>query len=71
MDTQYHYYDAHKTVSLDELETRKDEFEVPAGAVEAFKAGAMPVIVFLRGTGEEYMLADSHDDQPPGMDRHL
>lgn len=71
MDTQYHYYDAHKTVSLDELESRKHEFDVPNGAVEAFKAGAMPVIVFLRETGEQFLLADSRDDQPPGQDRHL
>jgi hypothetical protein len=71
MDTQHHYFDAQKTVSLTELETRKEEFEVPHGAIEAFKAGAAPVIVFMRDTGEEYMLADNHDDQPPGMDRRL
>lgn len=61
MDTQYNY-DAPKVVTLEELERRHDEFEVPKGAVEAFKAGSSPVIVFMRSTGEEYQIA-SPDDQ--------
>lgn len=63
MDTQYNY-DAPKVVTLDELESRRDEFEVPNGAVEAFKAGSSPVIVFMRSTGEEYQIASPEDDHP-------
>jgi hypothetical protein len=63
MDTQYNY-DAPKVVTLDELETRRDEFDVPKGAVEAFKAGSSPVIVFMRSTGEEYQIASAEDEHP-------
>jgi hypothetical protein len=63
MDTQFNQY-APKVVSLKELEARRDEFDVPTGAVEALKAGSSPVIVFLRSTGEEYMLADREDETP-------
>ena len=60
MDTHFNYH-APKVVSLDELEERRDEFEVPNGAIEAFKAGSAPVIVFMRSTGEEYQLAETGD----------
>ncbi|MFN3428397.1 MAG: hypothetical protein ACK46X_00430 [Candidatus Sericytochromatia bacterium] len=63
MDTQFNQ-DAPKVVSLQELETRRAEFEVPSGAIEALKAGSSPVMVFLRSTGEEYMLADREDTTP-------
>ena len=64
MDTHFNYH-APKVVSLDELEERRDEFEVPNGAIEAFKAGSAPVIVFMRSTGEEYQLAETGDRHEP------
>lgn len=63
MDTQFNYH-APKVVTLDELEERRDEFEIPNGAIEAFKAGSAPVIVFMRSNGEEYQLADQEDEHP-------
>lgn len=60
MDTKYNYH-APKVVTLGELEERQDEFEVPNGAVEAFKAGSAPVIVYMRSTGEEYQIASTGD----------
>ena len=69
METEYP--DAHKSVTLRELERRAGEFEVPDGAIAALKAGAVPVIVFLRSTGEEYTLVSREDDNPPGAPREL
>lgn len=60
MDTHYNYH-APKIVTIEELATRRDEFDVPAGAVAALQAGSAPVIVFLRATGEEYQLAAEHE----------
>lgn len=64
MDDPRQIYKTEKVLTLDELAKRRDEFEVPKGAIEAFKSGAMPVVVFLRSTGEEYMLADPHVQTP-------
>ena len=69
MDTNDVAYNAPKVVTMAELERRRDEFEVPDGAVAAMRAGSAPAIVFLRATGEEYQLADPHDDAPPGAPR--
>lgn len=69
METEYPQ--AHKSVTLQELERREGEFEVPDGAIAALKAGAAPVIVFLRSTGEEYTLVSREDDNPPGEPREL
>ncbi|MFP5501215.1 MAG: hypothetical protein ACLGIN_01915 [Candidatus Sericytochromatia bacterium] len=63
--------EASRAISVEELERRQDEFDVPEGAIAAFRAGAAPVIVFLRSTGEEYMLASPEDTCPPGTDRRL
>lgn len=71
MDTNDAPYATPKVVTLAELERRRDEFDVPDGAIAALRAGSSPPIVFLRATGEEYQLADPHDDAPPGAPRPL
>lgn len=71
MDTSDRIYEAPKVVTLSELERRRPEFEIPDGALEAFKAGAAPVVVFLRATGETYQLADPQDNCPPAEPRRL
>lgn len=63
--------DAPRAITVEELESRRQEFDVPTGAIAAFRAGATPVVVFLRSTGEPYMLASPEDTCPPGADRHL
>ena len=69
METEYPH--AHRSVTLKDLKQREGEFEVPNGAIAALKAGAAPVIVFLRSTGEEYTLVSCEDDNPPGEPRDL
>ena len=71
MDTNDVAYNAPKVVTLAELERRRDEFDVPDGAIAALRAGSSPAIVFLRSTGEQDQLADPHDDAPPGAPRPL
>ena len=71
MDTNDAPYNAPKVVTLTELERRRDEFEVPDGAIPALRAGSSPPIVFLRATGEPYQLAEPSDDTPPGTPRPL
>lgn len=67
METPMH--DAPKVITPQELDARRGEFDVPRGALEAFKAGASPVVVFLRDTGEPYQLGAPEDDAPPGSHR--
>jgi hypothetical protein len=57
-------YQAPKAVSLEELERRKGEFDIPEGAIAAYQAGGAPTVVFLRSTGEPYQLVSPNDDRP-------
>jgi hypothetical protein len=63
VDNQY-MHNQPKVVSLTELKQRESEFEVPAGALEALKAGSAPVVVFLRETGDQYEVVDSDETHP-------
>ena len=63
MDTQYQH-NAPKVVTLPELERRREEFDVPEGALEALRAGSAPVIVFLRADGEPYNLVNPQETIP-------
>jgi hypothetical protein len=63
MDNQY-MHNQPNVLTLEELNQRRDEFDVPNGAIEALKAGSAPVVVFLRGTNEEYELVDNDEIHP-------
>lgn len=63
MDNQY-MHNQPRVLTLDELNERRSEFDVPNGALEALKAGSTPVVVFMRDTGDEYELVDSDEQHP-------
>lgn len=60
-----------KAITIEDLERRQHEFDVPEGAIAAFKAGAMEPIVFLRSTREPYLITSPEDNCPPGEPRQL
>ena len=60
MDNQY-MHNQPRVLTLEELQSRRDEFEVPNGALEALKAGSAPIVVFMRDTGDEYEVVDADE----------
>jgi hypothetical protein len=63
MDSQY-MHNQPKVVTLAELNERRDEFDVPHGAIQALKAGSAPIVVFMRDTGDEYEVVDCDEEHP-------